>query len=283
MLNFGVDYLSDLIERKLLISSSSTKEEGLLPLLPHSQDDDDEVCAQIDNDYNMSDPDVWLCDDDTSSVEMAMGRIKMKKQPRSLFKNRWSDDHYDGVMLESMNYLLSGVNSFAQTTISKPISYGVKRFGRALRPAFDALDFAAAMRQYLRRRPGMNLTYVLDGIMDDTHGLRPFDIDAFRANDKLQPLYVISSAVGAGGSGDMETIAFNSEDGDFFGFNDDSDKGSESKSKANVRWYRRIWNAVKSVPFVMFSAVRKSLFASDVVYESPLPPPGKTLTRGEVL
>jgi hypothetical protein len=283
MLNFGVDYLSDLIERKLLMSSSSTK-EGQLPLLPASDEDDDEVCAQIEKHYyNTSDPDdSWTCDDVTSSVEMAMGRIKMKERPRSLFKNRWSDDHYDGVMLESMHYLLSGVNSFTQKTISKPISFGLRRFGRALRPALDALDFAAAMRQYLRRRPGMNLTYVLDGIMDDTHGLRPFDIDAFRANDKLQPLYVISSAVSNGGSGDMETIAFNSAEGDFFGFNDDSGKDSKSKSKARVRWYRRLWNAVKNVPVVMFSAVRKSLFASDVVYESPLPPPGTNAMYGFV-
>ena len=273
MINFGVDYLSDLIERKLLISSSSTKDQ---PLLLPASDDNDAVCAQIDNDYNISDSDAWLCDDGTSSVEMAMGRIKVKQRP----KNRWSDDHFDGVMHESMNYILSGINSFAQTIISKPISDGARRFGRALRPARDALDFAASMRQYLRRRPGMNLTFVLDGVMDDMHGLRPFDLDAFRANDKRQPLYVISSAVSNGGSGDMETIAFNAAEGDFFGFNDDSDKDSESKSKSRVRWYRKLWNVVKTVPLVVFSVVRKSLFASDVVYESPLPPPGTQAMNG---
>lgn len=278
MLNFGVDYLSDLIERKLLISSPSTKNQ---PLLLPTSEDDDAICLQMDNDHNISDSDAWLCDESISSVEMAMGRIKVK-QPRSLLKNRWADDHYDGVMLESMDYLMSGANSFAQRTVSKPLSFGVRRFGRALRPALDALDFASAMRQYLRRRPGMNLTFVLDGIMDDTHGLRPFDIDAFRANDKRQPLYVISSAVTNGGSGDMETIAFNAEEGDFFGFNDDSDKGSESNGKGRVSWYRRLWNVVKTMPLVMFSAVRKSLFASDVVYESPLPPPGTNAMYGFV-
>jgi hypothetical protein len=213
-----------------------------------------------------------------------MGRINVR-QPKSVFNKKWSDDHYDGVMLESMNFLLSGVNSFAQKTISRPIAFGVRRFGRALRPALDALDFAAAMRQYLRRRPGMNLTYVLDGIMDDSHGLRPFDIDAFRANDKRQQLYVISSAVSNGGSGDMETIAFNAAEGDFFGLNDDSDENSKSANKARrVKWYRRVWSVVKSVPFAMYSAVRRTLFTSesDVVDETELPPPGTNAMYGFV-
>jgi hypothetical protein len=41
--------------------------------------------------------------------------------------------------------------------------------------------------------------------MDETHGLRPFDLDAFRANDQRQPLYVIASTVNNGGKGMMET------------------------------------------------------------------------------
>jgi len=42
--------------------------------------------------------------------------------------------------------------------VSKPLSYGVQRLGRAF-------DFANSMRQYMKKRPGMNLTYVLDGVM----------------------------------------------------------------------------------------------------------------------
>jgi hypothetical protein len=75
----------------------------------------------------------------------------------------------------------------------------------------------------------MNITYVLNGVMDETHGLSPFDLDAFRANDKRQPLYVIASTVNNGGKGTMETVAFNSKDGDFFGSvqqEDDADRGS---------------------------------------------------------
>jgi len=51
----------------------------------------------------------------------------------------------------------------------------------------------------------MNITYVLDGVMDESHGLRPFDVHAFQANDKLQPLYMIASTVSNGGKGEMET------------------------------------------------------------------------------
>ena len=56
----------------------------------------------------------------------------------------------------------------------------------------------------------MNITYILDGVMDENHGLRPFDMDAFKANDARQPLYIISSSVNVG-SGRMETLAFNSQ------------------------------------------------------------------------
>ena len=43
--------------------------------------------------------------------------------------------------------------------------------------------------------------------MDETHGLRPFDVDVFQANDKKQPLYIIASTVDNGGKGELETVA----------------------------------------------------------------------------
>lgn len=46
-----------------------------------------------------------------------------------------------------------------------------------------------------RALPGMNISFVLDGIMDDAHGLRPLDLESFRANDLKQPLRVASSYV----------------------------------------------------------------------------------------
>jgi len=43
--------------------------------------------------------------------------------------------------------------------------------------------------------PGMNISFVLDGIMDHEHGLRPLDMKAFRENDKVQPLRIATSCV----------------------------------------------------------------------------------------
>lgn len=43
--------------------------------------------------------------------------------------------------------------------------------------------------------PGMNISFVLDGVMGEADGLRPLDWHAFRANDARQPLRVASSYV----------------------------------------------------------------------------------------
>eukprot|EP00804_Cyclotella_cryptica_P015435 CCRYP_008074-RA/>CCRYP_008074-RA protein AED:0.28 eAED:0.28 QI:173/1/1/1/0.33/0.75/4/2971/760 len=167
MINFGVDWLADLIQRNLMYSSESGKEIDDI----NTVDDSDAVC-ELDGEISDSDIDgsvgtssVWICEDEIplSSVELAMGKISSKSRRRT----PWLDDHYDGLLLESVEYLISRAYSFAETAVSKPLSYGVKRAGDALRPALSALDFAASMRQYLRRKPGMNLTYVLDGIMDE--------------------------------------------------------------------------------------------------------------------
>jgi len=70
--------------------------------------------------------------------------------------------------------------------------------------ALSAMDFLAAKQKGInvdpgffkeRVSPGMNISFVLDGILDEQRGLRPLDIEAFRANDLVQPLRVASSAV----------------------------------------------------------------------------------------
>jgi Patatin-like phospholipase len=43
--------------------------------------------------------------------------------------------------------------------------------------------------------PGMNISFVLDGIMGKDHGIRPLDIETFRQNDAKQPLRVVSSTI----------------------------------------------------------------------------------------
>ena len=43
--------------------------------------------------------------------------------------------------------------------------------------------------------PGMNISFVLEGIMDEHHGLRPLDIESFQVNDQSQPLRIATSCV----------------------------------------------------------------------------------------
>ena len=66
--------------------------------------------------------------------------------------------------------------------------------------------------KYSRRNPAMNISYVLDEIMCEG-GIRPLDMKLFQANDKLQPLRVVSSTVR---NGKMETHCFGSKDLDYF-------------------------------------------------------------------
>ena len=46
-----------------------------------------------------------------------------------------------------------------------------------------------------RTTPGMNISFVLDGIMHHEHGLRPLDLESFRQNDRVQPLRIATSCV----------------------------------------------------------------------------------------
>jgi hypothetical protein len=47
--------------------------------------------------------------------------------------------------------------------------------------------------RFTTRTPGMNISFVLDGIMDQEHGIRPLDMESFLRNDQKQPLRVASS------------------------------------------------------------------------------------------
>ena len=57
--------------------------------------------------------------------------------------------------------------------------------------------------------PGMNISFVLDGIMHHEHGIRPLDLEKFRVNDKKQPLRVAASYVE---NGKLKTKCFGTKD-----------------------------------------------------------------------
>eukprot|EP00554_Chaetoceros_debilis_P007673 CAMPEP_0194076308 /NCGR_PEP_ID=MMETSP0149-20130528/3126_1 /TAXON_ID=122233 /ORGANISM="Chaetoceros debilis, Strain MM31A-1" /LENGTH=725 /DNA_ID=CAMNT_0038757017 /DNA_START=109 /DNA_END=2286 /DNA_ORIENTATION=+ len=69
--------------------------------------------------------------------------------------------------------------------------------------------------------PAMNISFVLDSIMDPSQGLRPLDIDTFRKNDEVQKLRVVTSTVR---DGKMETHCLGSSNMDFF---DEVDENGE--------------------------------------------------------
>ena len=65
------------------------------------------------------------------------------------------------------------------------------------------------------RLVGMNISFVLDGILSSNTGLRPLDIDAFNENNKVQPLHIVSSVIRNDTKTKLDTICYNSKDGDF--------------------------------------------------------------------
>jgi hypothetical protein len=98
-------------------------------------------------------------------------------------------------------------------------------------------------------------------------------VDAFKANDKKQPLYVVTSAVSKGGAGEMETVAFNSAEGDFFGLSQGV-KDSKTEHDTQQSWYRRIWNVVKRTSSTLYSVVYKALFSDPIEAAETILPPG---------
>jgi hypothetical protein len=60
-------------------------------------------------------------------------------------------------------------------------------------------------------QPGMNISFVLDGILGEDDGLRPLDIDAFKENDKHQKLRIVSSCVDPH-TGKLYSRCFGSDD-----------------------------------------------------------------------
>ncbi|OEU14505.1 hypothetical protein FRACYDRAFT_241052 [Fragilariopsis cylindrus CCMP1102] len=59
--------------------------------------------------------------------------------------------------------------------------------------------------------PGMNISFVLDGIMGNDHGIRPLDIESFQRNDQKQKLRVVSSCVDPS-TGKLYSTCFGTDD-----------------------------------------------------------------------
>ena len=141
IINVGFDWLAD------LVSNSDSVEEI------EQDKTNDEVCELVDEipnnkiDISASNASMWICGDEIQSSDVEPKRTRVNDS--------------EGLLYESMRFYISKTSSVAKRVISRPLSFGAKYAGRAV-------DVAVSMGQYLRRKPGMNLTYVLDGIMDET-------------------------------------------------------------------------------------------------------------------
>ena len=113
----------------------------------------------------------------------------------------------------------------------------------------------SSIRPYFTLNPGMNISFVLEGIMSQQHGLRPFDTESFRRNNKKQPLYFVSSTVR---NGTMETVAFSEAEGDFFDLEIKDDESRNATTDVLILpqagRLRRMYRAVKMVIFTIVKA-----------------------------
>jgi hypothetical protein len=79
----------------------------------------------------------------------------------------------------------------------------------------------------------------------------------------------------------METLAFNSADGDYFGLTQDILKAPKT-IEAEQRWYRRAWNVVKQTSSVLYSVVYNILFLEETEFSETILPPGTNAIGGLV-
>ena len=111
------------------------------------------------------------------------------------------------------------------------------------------------------REGGLNISFVLDGIMCPDKGLRPLDMESFAHNDEVQPLRIVSSSVDTE-TGVLKSVVFGSKEGHFcdefanlHGVNGTNSKALYPEimsAKADEQGYRRgLWaclGASMSVP-----------------------------------
>jgi hypothetical protein len=101
----------------------------------------------------------------------------------------------------------------------------------------------------------MNISFVLDGIMSEEHGLRPFDIQSFQINDAKQPLYCVSSTVRGG---QLETVAFGSADGDYWDIRTAAESKQIVSSNGTVRSAKFVKDLARSTFKLLGVGVYKS-------------------------
>lgn len=107
------------------------------------------------------------------------------------------------------------------TAKSKFVSKGRLASSLATNLIDQALNYTTFSKNM---NPAMNISFVLDSIMDPENGLRPLDMETFELNDKKQQLRIVTSCVQ---EGKMVTHCLGSRNMDFFDVLDRHNNGTD--------------------------------------------------------
>jgi hypothetical protein len=84
------------------------------------------------------------------------------------------------------------MSSLAVTAVDMFLQ-GVSRRRNSTEDLLSLGELNLPKSRFRARAPGMNISFVLDGIMDPENGIRPVDMETFERNNRKQPLNVASS------------------------------------------------------------------------------------------
>ncbi|KAL3926618.1 MAG: hypothetical protein SGBAC_013403 [Bacillariaceae sp.] len=89
---------------------------------------------------------------------------------------------------------------------------GIKKYRYSNNKPLEVVETSAktATTEKTTATPGMNISYVLDGIMGRSFGLRPLDMEKFQENDQKQRLRVVSSTFDE--DGNLRSRVFGGQD-----------------------------------------------------------------------
>jgi predicted patatin/cPLA2 family phospholipase len=85
----------------------------------------------------------------------------------------------------------------------------VAGFDKSSRKSSSSVSARAVTNIKPQRTPGMNISFILDGIMGEDHGVRPLDFEMFQRNNEKQHLRVAASCVR---NGTLFSKCFGTED-----------------------------------------------------------------------
>jgi hypothetical protein len=109
------------------------------------------------------------------------------------------------ILIDRRKTRTNNKNSLSPSASSSPSSTSLSSVPISTRQSLTLSERLA------KTPPGMNISFVLDGIMGNDHGIRPLDIESFQQNDQKQKLRVVSSCVDPS-TGKLYSTCFGTDD-----------------------------------------------------------------------